>query len=98
MSPPGYQAPVVKASRCRNERQERSVRRKAGRKGSGEKKPEAFWLSSTFCVTEGLIDSFCWHHLCSAKKVSLSISTGGEWAASDKVDSGSNLGTSKEHV
>ena len=36
MSPPGYQAPVVKASRCRNERQERSDRRKEGRKGSGK--------------------------------------------------------------
>ena len=36
MSPPGYQAPVVKASRCGNERQERSDRRKPGRKGSGK--------------------------------------------------------------
>ena len=37
MSPPGYQAPVMKASRCGNERQERSGRRKEGRKGSGKK-------------------------------------------------------------
>ena len=34
MGLPGYQAPVMKASRCGNERQERSDRRKAGRKGS----------------------------------------------------------------
>ena len=37
MSSPVYQAPVVKASRCGNERQEWSDRRKAGRKGSGKK-------------------------------------------------------------
>ena len=37
MSPPDYQAPSVKASRCGNERQERSVRRKVGRRGSGKK-------------------------------------------------------------
>ena len=36
MSPTSYQAPVVKASRYRNERQERSDRRKADRKGSGK--------------------------------------------------------------
>ena len=38
MNPPGYQAPVMKASRCGNERQEMSDRRKAGRKGSGKNK------------------------------------------------------------
>ena len=37
MIPPGYQAPVVKASQCQNKRQERSDRRKAGRKGIGKK-------------------------------------------------------------
>ena len=36
MSPPGYQAPVMKASRCGNERQER-FDRKAGKNGSGQK-------------------------------------------------------------
>ena len=36
MSPSGYQAPVKRASRCGNERQERSGRRKAGRKGRGK--------------------------------------------------------------
>ena len=40
MSPPGYQAPVVKASRCGNEEQEWSDRRKAGKEGSGKKKPD----------------------------------------------------------
>ena len=30
LSPPGYQAPVVKASRCGNKRQERSDWRKVG--------------------------------------------------------------------
>ena len=37
MSPPGYQVPVLKASLCGNERQERSDRKKAGRKGCGKK-------------------------------------------------------------
>ena len=37
VEPLGYQVLVVKASRCGNERQERSDKRKAGRKGSGKK-------------------------------------------------------------
>ena len=36
MSPPGYKAPVVKASRCGNERPERSDRRKAGTREVGK--------------------------------------------------------------
>ena len=36
MTLPGYQAPVMKACRCGNERQERSDRRKEFRKGSGK--------------------------------------------------------------
>ena len=36
MSPPGYQATVVKASRCGNEGQERSGKRKVGKEGSGK--------------------------------------------------------------
>ena len=36
MSPPGYQAPVVKSCWCGNERQEMSDKRKVGRKGSGK--------------------------------------------------------------
>ena len=36
LNPHGYKAPVVKASQCGNERQERSYRRKAGRKGRGK--------------------------------------------------------------
>ena len=36
MSTPGYQAPVTTVSRCGDERQERSDRRKAGREESGK--------------------------------------------------------------
>ena len=37
MSPPGYQAPVVKARQCSNGRQEKPDMRKAGGKGSRKK-------------------------------------------------------------
>ena len=37
LSPTSYQAPVKRASWCGNEGQGRSGRRKAGRKGRGEK-------------------------------------------------------------
>ena len=37
LSPPDYQAPVVKASECGNERQKRSDRRKVGGKGKWKK-------------------------------------------------------------
>ena len=41
VGPPGSQAPVVKASQCRNERQKMTDRGKVGRKGSGKKYGES---------------------------------------------------------
>ena len=47
MSPPGYQATVVKASRCGNERPERSDRRKAGSRELAKKPVAGKKLLST---------------------------------------------------
>ena len=48
MSPPGYQAAVVKTSWCRNERQKRYDSRKAGSREVGKKIRRA--KGKIFCV------------------------------------------------
>ena len=72
MSPPGYQAPVIKASRCGNERQEMSDRSKAGRKGSGKKTLGAQFSHKPYGHLSGLrlkkLVSCCFSKFKSVKK------------------------------
>ena len=58
-SPPGYLASVKRASRCRNERQERSGRRNAERKGRAKKELASsctctFTIQGIYCASRKL--------------------------------------------